>query len=193
MGGAWRRSRGWPSSHRTRRQGAGCDAGAAGRVGSPAVLQHVATGATNRTVAERLWVTDQTVKFHLGNVYRKLGVSNRFEPSETGPLAVFDGPARAIHCACAISRQAQALGLDLQLGLHTGEVQLQDDRVRGVAVDVGARVAAEARPGEVLVSHTVKDLVAGSGIEFDERDRGPLEAVPGDWKLLAVRLPASPG
>jgi DNA-binding SARP family transcriptional activator/pimeloyl-ACP methyl ester carboxylesterase len=105
-----------------------------------------------------------------------------------GVLATFDGPARAIRCATAITESVGALGLAVRAGLHTGEVELANGGVRGIAVHIGARVAAEAAPGEVLVSRTVSDLVAGSGLEFDDRGRHELRGVPGEWELLAVRL-----
>ena len=86
-----------------------------------------------------------------------------------GFFARFDGPARAIRCASAIRDAVGELGLDVRAGLHTGECELVDAKVAGIAVSIGARVAAQAQPGEVLVSQTVKDLVAGSGIEFSDR------------------------
>jgi class 3 adenylate cyclase len=104
-----------------------------------------------------------------------------------GFLASFDGPARAIRCACAIVDSVRQLGLDLRVGLHTGECEVLDGKVGGIAVHIGARVAAEAAPGEVLVSSTVKDLVAGSGIEFRERGTAQLRGVPGEWRIFAVR------
>jgi class 3 adenylate cyclase len=104
-----------------------------------------------------------------------------------GFFARFDGPARAIRCACAIRDSVAELGLELRAGLHTGECELLDDKVTGIAVSIGARVAAEAAPGEVLVSQTVKDLVAGSGLSFDDRGLAELKGVPGDWRLFAVR------
>ncbi len=103
-----------------------------------------------------------------------------------GFFAVFDGPARAIRCARAIIDSVRDLGLELRAGLHTGECERLDGKVGGIAVHIGARVAAEARPGEVIVSRTVKDLVAGSGIEFDERGSAQLKGVPGEWQLYAV-------
>ena len=103
-----------------------------------------------------------------------------------GFLATFDGPARAIRCARAIGDGLRRLGLEIRAGLHTGECELLQDRVAGVAVHTGARVAAQAEPGEVLVSQTVKDLVAGSGIEFEERGTQVLKGVPGEWRLYAV-------
>ncbi|HEY7604699.1 MAG TPA: adenylate/guanylate cyclase domain-containing protein [Gaiellaceae bacterium] len=104
-----------------------------------------------------------------------------------GFFARFDAPARAIRCACAIRESVAELGLELRAGLHTGECEILDDKVTGIAVSIGSRVAAEAGAGEVLVSQTVKDLVAGSGLEFDERGVAALKGVPGDWRLFAVR------
>ena len=86
-----------------------------------------------------------------------------------GFLATFDGPARAIRCAAAIAEAVRPLGIEVRAGLHTGEVEFPDDDVRGIAVHLAARVSALAGPGEVLVSRTVRDLVAGSGIRFTER------------------------
>jgi class 3 adenylate cyclase len=99
-------------------------------------------------------------------------------------LATFDGPARAISCAHAIAAAARPLGVEVRAGLHTGEVELQGDDIAGIAVHIGARVAALAGPGEVLVTSTVRDLVAGSGIEFSERGRYELKGVPGEWIIL---------
>ena len=103
-----------------------------------------------------------------------------------GFFATFDGPARAIRCAGAIVESVRALGLRVRAGLHTGEVELLDGKVAGIAVSIGARVAAQAGPGEVLVSGTVKELVAGSGLEFEDRGVVPLKGVPGEWRLFAV-------
>jgi class 3 adenylate cyclase len=100
-----------------------------------------------------------------------------------GFFATFDGPARAVCCACAINEAVRGLGLELRAGLHTGECELVDGKVRGIAVHIGARVANEAGPGEVLLSSTVKDLVAGSGLRFRQRERTGLKGVPGDWQL----------
>jgi class 3 adenylate cyclase len=104
-----------------------------------------------------------------------------------GFFARFDGPARAIRCAVAIRETVEQLGLDVRAGLHTGECELLDGKVAGIAVSVGARVAAAAAPGQVLVSSTVKDLVAGSGIEFDDQGVRELKGVPGEWRLFAVQ------
>jgi pimeloyl-ACP methyl ester carboxylesterase len=106
-----------------------------------------------------------------------------------GFFASFDGPARAIRCACAITRSVRDLGLDVRCGLHTGECEVVDGKVGGIAVHIGARVAALAGASEVLVSSTVKDLVAGSGIEFRERGVAELKGIPGEWRLYAVAQP----
>jgi len=103
-----------------------------------------------------------------------------------GFFASFDGPARAIRCACAVQQAVRELGLEIRAGVHTGECELDGDKPRGIAVHVGARVAGEAEPGEVLVSSTVKDLVAGSGLEFEDRGVRELKGVPGEWRLYAV-------
>jgi class 3 adenylate cyclase len=103
-----------------------------------------------------------------------------------GFFASFDGPARAIRCACAISDSVRELGIEVRAGLHTGECELIDGKVGGIAVHIGARIAHEAGPGEVLVSSTVKDLVVGSGLRFRERGRTELKGVPGEWQLYAV-------
>jgi pimeloyl-ACP methyl ester carboxylesterase/class 3 adenylate cyclase len=103
-----------------------------------------------------------------------------------GFFASFDGPARAIRCGCAIAAAMPALGLEVRVGLHTGECELMDGKVAGIAVNTGARVAANAEPGEVLVSSTVKDLVAGSGLAFADRGAHELKGIPGEWRLYSV-------
>jgi pimeloyl-ACP methyl ester carboxylesterase/class 3 adenylate cyclase len=103
-----------------------------------------------------------------------------------GFFASFDGPARGIRCACAILEQVRPLGLNVRAGLHTGECEVIDGKVAGIAVHTGARVASNAGPGEVFVSNTVKDLVAGSGIRFEDRGARELKGIPGVWHLFAV-------
>lgn len=103
-----------------------------------------------------------------------------------GFFARFDGPARAIACALEIRDQIAALGVEVRAGIHTGECELVGEKIAGLAVNVGARVSGQAAAGEVLVSSTVKDLVAGSGIEFEERGSHELKGVPGEWRLYAV-------
>ena len=104
-----------------------------------------------------------------------------------GFLAAFDGPARAIRCACAIVHGVRDLGLSVRAGLHTGECEVADGKIAGIAVHTGARVAALAATDEVLVSNTVRDLVAGSGIQFSDRGAHALKGIPGEWRLFAVQ------
>jgi class 3 adenylate cyclase len=103
-----------------------------------------------------------------------------------GVFATFDGPARAVRCALAIMRSVQDLGIQIRAGVHTGEVELEGHAVRGIAVHVGARVAALAEPGRVLATSTVKDLVAGSGLSFEDRGEHDLKGVPDRWHLYRV-------
>ncbi len=102
-----------------------------------------------------------------------------------GFFAAFDGPARAVHCAQAITAGVRSLGIDVRAGLHTGECEMIGEKVGGIAVHIGARVASLARPGEVLVSNTVRDLVAGSGLRFEDRGTHTLKGVPDEWRLYA--------
>jgi class 3 adenylate cyclase/dienelactone hydrolase len=104
-----------------------------------------------------------------------------------GFFASFDGPARAIRCAVAIGDVIEQLGLEVRAGIPTGECELLDGKVAGIAVSIGARVASEAGPGEILVSQTVRDLVTGSGLAFDDRGAHELKGVPGMWRLFALR------
>lgn len=120
---------------------------------------------------------EDAVQRHQGAVVKSLG---------DGALAIFDGPARAIRGALEIRDAARRLGLDVRAGLHTGELERTDGDVAGIAVHIGARVAAASAPGEVLVSRTVTDLVAGSGVCFDDRGEHALKGVPGAWRLYAV-------
>jgi class 3 adenylate cyclase/pimeloyl-ACP methyl ester carboxylesterase len=106
--------------------------------------------------------------------------------SGDGFLAMFDGPQRAIRCAMAIRDAVKALGIQVRAGLHTGECEVRGDNIGGIAVHIGARVSALAGPNEVLVSSTLRDLVIGSGLEFDERGAHQLKGVPGEWHLSAV-------
>jgi class 3 adenylate cyclase len=103
-----------------------------------------------------------------------------------GIFATFDGPARAVRCAQAIMRSVQDLGLQIRAGVHTGEVELDGGAVRGRAVHVGARVAALAGPGEVLVTSMVRDLVAGSGLDLQDRGEHELKGVPDSWRIYRV-------
>jgi class 3 adenylate cyclase len=103
-----------------------------------------------------------------------------------GFLAVFDGPGRAVRCACAIRDAVRAVGLEVRVGLHTGEIELHGDEIGGIAVHIAQRVQAFAQPDEVLVSRTVVDLVGGSGIPFADRGVHTLKGVPNEWQLFAV-------
>ena len=103
-----------------------------------------------------------------------------------GFFAAFDGPIRAIRCASAIDVSVRDLGLEVRAGLHTGECEIVGEKLGGIAVNIGARVASRAEAGEVLVSSTVKDLVAGSGLAFEDRGEYELKGIPGEWRLYAV-------
>jgi class 3 adenylate cyclase len=144
-------------------------------------------GATEKaaSVGDRRW-RDLLVGHH-DLVRRELGRfrGREIDTAGDGFLATFDGPARALRCARAVSEGVRAIGLEVRAGLHTGEVELQGDKVSGLAVHIGARVAAAAGPGEILVSSTVKDLVAGSGLRFRDRGVHALKGVPGQWHLFA--------
>ena len=119
---------------------------------------------------------------------------NRFRGHEVntsgdGFLAMFDGPQRAIRCAMSIRDAVRALGIQVRAGLHTGECEIRGDDIGGIAVHIGARVAALAGANDVLVSSTLRDLVIGSGLEFDDRGAHQLKGVPGEWRLFAVASP----
>jgi class 3 adenylate cyclase len=106
--------------------------------------------------------------------------------SGDGFLAMFDGPQRAIRCAMAIRDAVQSLGIQVRAGLHTGECEIRGHDIGGIAVHIGARVSALAGPNDVLVSNTLRDLVIGSGLEFEDRGAHQLKGVPGEWRLFAV-------
>jgi class 3 adenylate cyclase len=128
---------------------------------------------------------------HHGRVRAQLARFRGVELDTAGDgfFARFDGPARAIRCAQAIRDAMCDIGLQVRLGLHAGECEVLDGKVTGIAVAIGARVSARAAAGEVLVSQTVKDLVAGSGIAFEDRGLAELKGVPGQWRLYAVTSP----
>ncbi len=145
-------------------------------------------GATEKAAAlgDRRW--RDLLDGHNGVVRRELA---RFRGREIktagdGFFAAFDGPARAVRCACAVSQGMQSLGLEVRAGLHTGECEIMGDDMGGIAVHIGARIAALAAPREVLVSSTVKDLVAGSGLSFRDHGAALLKGVPGEWRLFSV-------
>jgi DNA-binding NarL/FixJ family response regulator len=126
-------------------------------------------------------------------IRRELTLHGGREIKTTGDgfLALFDGPARAIRCAVAIREALHAEGVDVRIGLHSGEVELRGEDVGGIAVNLGARVAATAAPGEIVVSSTVRDLVVGSDITFVDRGEHSLKGVPDRWRLLAIADTAS--
>jgi class 3 adenylate cyclase len=126
---------------------------------------------------------DATVRTHLERHRGK-----EVKATGDGFLATFDGPARAIRCAVELAIALRPAGIEIRAGLHTGEIEVRGDDVGGIAVHTAARVQSEARPGEVLVSRTVTDLVAGSGIRFVDRGSHVLKGVPGEWQLFAVQV-----
>jgi class 3 adenylate cyclase len=138
------------------------------------------------SLGDRAW--RELLERHHELVRRQLARFRGVEVDTAGDgfFASFDGPARAIRCACAIVESVPELGLEVRAGLHTGECELANDKVAGIAVHTGARVASLAQPEEILVSSTVKDLVAGSEIVFEDRGAHSLKGIPGEWRLYAV-------
>jgi class 3 adenylate cyclase len=144
---------------------------------------------TAAALGDRAW--RRLLDEHFGVTRRLL---DRFDGRQVknvgdGVLATFDGPARAVRCAAAIRAGVAELGLELRAGLHTGEIELQPDDIGGLAVHIGARISALAGAGEILVSSTVKDLVVGSGLEFEDRGSRELKGVPGEWRVFALASP----
>ncbi len=137
-------------------------------------------------LGDRRW--RDLIERHHAEVRRQLARARGVEIDTAGDgfFASFDGPARAIRCAQSIAGAVHDLGLEVRAGLHTGECELANGKVAGIAVVIGSRVASEAGPGEVLVSSTVKDLVAGSDLAFEDRGVHSLKGVPGEWRLFAV-------
>jgi len=145
-------------------------------------------GATERAAAlgDRRW--RDLLDTHHGVVREQLArfLGREIDTAGDGFLAAFDGPARAVRCARAVLQEVRRLGLEIRAGVHTGECEVMGDKLSGIAVHIGARVAGLAGAGEVLVSGTVKDLVAGSGIAFEDRGVQVLKGVPGEWRIYAV-------
>jgi pimeloyl-ACP methyl ester carboxylesterase len=145
-------------------------------------------GATERAagLGDRRW--RELLESHHAVVRKELARfrGREIDTAGDGFLAAFDGPARAVRCAQAVVRELKRLGLEIRAGLHAGECELMGDKLGGIAVHIGARVASLASAAEVLVSGTVKDLVAGSGLAFEDRGQHVLKGVPGDWRLYAV-------
>jgi class 3 adenylate cyclase len=125
---------------------------------------------------------------HNDVVRHELAIHRGEEVKSTGDgfHAIFDGPARAIRCGRAIQEAVNRIGVSVRIGMHTGECELRSDQIEGVAVHIAARVSGLAKGGEVLVSQTVKDLVAGAGFEFEDRGVHELKGVPEEWRILAV-------
>ena len=145
-------------------------------------------GSTERAAAlgDRKW--RDILESYYALVRHELGRfrGREIDTAGDGFLAMFDGPARAVRCARTISREVASLGIQIRAGLHTGELERMGEKVGGIAVHIGARVATQAPAGEVLVSSTVKDLVSGSGIRFEDRGVQVLKGVPGEWHLFLV-------
>ena len=146
----------------------------------------VGSTAQAAELGDRRW--RDLLEQHHASIRRELARFDGLEVDTAGDgfFATFDGPARAIRCARAIVDSVRPLGLDVRAGLHSGEVEVADGKIAGIAVNIGARVAAQAGAGEVLVSGTVRDLVAGSGLEFEDRGAAVLKGIPGEWRLFAV-------
>ena len=145
-------------------------------------------GSTERVaeLGDRRW--RELLEQYYGGVRYELGQfrGREIDTAGDGFFATFDGPARAIRCASAIIERVRTLGIEVRAGVHTGECEAVGDKVGGIAVHIGARVAAEAGAGTLFVSSTVKDLVAGSGIRFEDRGARILKGIPGEWRLFAV-------
>jgi class 3 adenylate cyclase len=150
----------------------------------------VGSTAKMAELGDRQW--RELLHEHHNAVRRQLSRFRGVEMDTAGDgfFARFDGPARAIKCAEAITQAVQPLGIHVRVGLHTGECEVADGKVAGIAVSIGARIAARAEADEVLVSSTVKDLVAGSGLAFDDRGIRELKGVPGEWRLYSVATSA---
>jgi class 3 adenylate cyclase len=138
------------------------------------------------TLGNRTW-RDVLARHH-ADTRRELARYRGVEVDTAGDgfFCRFDGPARAMACARSIVEDAKELDLEVRCGIHTGECEFVGDKIAGIAVVTGSRISALAAPGEVLVSSTVKDLVAGSGVSFDDRGEHELKGVPGTWRLYAV-------
>ena len=145
-------------------------------------------GSTDRAceLGDHCWT--ELLERHHQTLRALIGRYRGTEVKTTGDgfLATFDGPARAVKCAQSVCEAVRPLGLEIRAGCHTGEIELLGDDVGGVAVHIGARVGALAEPSEVLVTSTVKDLVAGSGLAFEDRGEHHLKGIPDAWRLYAL-------
>jgi class 3 adenylate cyclase len=149
-------------------------------------------GSTEKVIAagDRRWA--DLLEAHNATIRRELAAYRGREINTTGDgfVAIFDGPARAVRCACAVREAVRPVGLEIRLGIHTGECEIRRDSISGLSVHIAARIAALASASSVVVSRTVKDLVAGSGIAFEDLGYHSLRGVPDQWHLYRV---ASPG
>ena len=151
-------------------------------------------GSTERaaTLGDRRW--RGLLERHNATVRRELARfgGREIDAAGDGFLAVFDAPARAVRCACAVAAALRWLGIIIRVGVHAGECELIGERIGGIAVHLGARIAALAAPGEVLVSRTVKDLVSGADLRFRDRGVHALKGIPGEWRLFAADCDEDP-
>jgi class 3 adenylate cyclase len=134
-------------------------------------------------IGDRAWTKELQEFYGLARRQLERFRGREVDTAGDGYFATFDGPARAVRCAQSITKEVSQLGFSIRAGLHTGEVEVLGSKVGGIAVHIGARIAGHAAPGEVVVSNTVKDLVAGSGLQFEDRGVRPLKGVPGEWHL----------
>jgi pimeloyl-ACP methyl ester carboxylesterase len=140
------------------------------------------------SIGDRAWTKELQEFYGLARRQLERFRGREIDTAGDGYFATFDGPARGVRCAQSIAREVAQLGLSVRAGLHTGEVEVLGDKVGGIAVHIGARIAGHAGPGEVVVSNTVKDLVAGSGLQFEDRGVRPLKGVPGEWHLYRATV-----
>lgn len=149
-------------------------------------------GSTERaaSMSDRAWL--DLLAQHHALVRKELARFRGHEVKTAGDvfIATFDGPARAVRCACAIRDGVRQLGLEIRAGLHTGEIELIGKDIAGIAVHIASRVCGTAEPNEVIVSSTVKNLVAGSGLNFTDRGRQTLKGIPDQWRLFGLEAPA---
>jgi class 3 adenylate cyclase len=148
----------------------------------------VASTETAARLGDRRWLALLDAHYAIVRAELDRFGGREIDTAGDGLFAAFVGPARAISCACAMRDAVRTLGIEIRVGLHTGEVETAGEHLAGIAVHIGARVVAAAQPSEVLVSRTVADLVAGSGIPFRDRGTHPLKGVPGHWQLYAVGI-----
>jgi len=180
--------------HRSLLQGHGAQAGSSVRELQTVLFTDIASSTERLSaVGDHAW--SELLARHHAIVRRELERfgGREIDTAGDGFLATLDNPAQALACGRGIISNLAGIGLAVRAGVHTGECEVQGDRVHGIAVHIAARIMAMARPGELLVSSTVKDLVAGSGIDFEQRGAHALRGVPGEWRLFAVHLDSAAG